>query len=317
MNQVIVTLADREEVRGLLERFDTALPDFVLRTAGGTTRRIRFADVLSVGFLVADDKPLELEASADRLVTVRFFDGGAARGVLEPSEGPRRGIHLLPIDAQEVHRLYVPLTAIRDVVSVQNLGRILVREGMLGAEALDRAVERQQELRQRRLGDILLERGAVNPDQVAKALDIQRAAPGKRIGDILLEVGFVSREQLGAAVEVQKMLRGKRLGELLVEMGFADPKAIAIALALQFNLPFVTLAAATLDPALREIVPANVALRWRFLPLSLERGVLTLALADPTQLDFKSELRSRTGMAVAEAVATPADLELALESYYE
>ncbi len=267
-------------------------------------------------FLAGADRPLELGAQSDRLVTVRFFDGDATRGVLEQTEGPRRGIHLLPVDAGGVERLYVPLSAIRDVVSVRSLGDILVREGMLSTQALDRAVARQLELRQRRLGDILLERGAISRDQVTRALELQRSAPGKRIGDILLEVGFVSREQLGAAVEVQKMLRGKRLGELLVEMGFADRKAIAIALALQFHLPFVTLAAATLDPALREIVPASVGRRWCFLPLSLERGVLTLAIADPTELEFKSELRTRTGMAIAEAIATPDDLEHALDRYY-
>ena len=139
---------------------------------------------------------------------------------------------------------------------------------------------------------------------------------GKRIGDILLELGFVSQEQLGAAVQVQRAMPGMRLGELMVAMGFTNDKTIGVAMALQCDLPFVSIAVSTIDRSLRKEIPAALARRWGVLPLAREHGRLQVAVADPTRLEFKHELRARTGMIVREAVATPADLERAIEIFY-
>lgn len=316
MNRAVVSLEDERQLRGVVERFDPALPDFILRLDDGAPCRLRFADVRSVGFLSDSNEPLRVETGIDRLVTVRFFDGESVRGVLSRHEAQGRGVHLVPVEAGGVARWYVPISAIRDVVSVLSLGDILLREGMVTPDAIAAAVVRQRELRSQRLGDILKARGAVSDEQVARAVELQSQAPGKRIGDVLLEIGFVSTEQLAAAVQVQIMLRDKRLGEVLVDMGFADNKTIGIALALQFHLPFVTVSAGSIDPELRRAIPSAFARRWRLLPLELQRGVLTVAVADPTRLDFKSDLRNRTGMVITEAVATPEDVERGLAGFY-
>ena len=253
----------------------------------------------SVGFLSEDGEAPAAERRGDQVVTLRYFDGASVRGVLTGGDGQRRGVHLLPVEAGSVVGLYVPISAIRDVVSVESLGKILQRESMVSADAIEAAVSRQRQLRNQRLGEILKEQGVVREAEIAKAVELQRQEPSKRIGDILLDLGFVSREQLGVAVEVQIMLRDKRLGEVLIEMGFADHKTVAIALSLQFHLPFVTVVPESIDPDLRTVVPSTFAQQWRVLPLTLKRGVLTTAISDPTRLDFKHELRQRSGMVIA------------------
>jgi type IV pilus assembly protein PilB len=102
----------------------------------------------------------------------------------------------------------------------------------------------------------------------------------------------------------------------MVDMGFASHKMIAIALSIQYNLPFISLSAQWIDPRLRELVPAELALRWRLLPMAIEEGVLTVAVADPSEGEYKEELRARTGLAVSEVVATPQDLTRALATFY-
>lgn len=312
-----VELQDGGLVAGTVERFDPGLPDFVLRLEGGEVRRLRFAEVRTVAFLADDGAgPAPAIAGDEQLVTLRFAHGESIRGVLRHSQGPRRGVHLSPIGGRGVSHLFVPVSSIRDVVAVQNLGEILVREGLLAPRALEDAIARQREQRSRKLGEILQARGALDERQIERAVEEQRKTPNKRIGDVMLDLGFVSREQLDAAVEVQKMLRVKRLGELLIELGFADAKTIAIALALQFHLPFVTLSARKPEPALRTKVPAGFAFRWRVLPLELEDDLLTVAIADPTRLEWKDELAARHGVVVSEALATPAELDDALASFY-
>ncbi len=316
MSGAVVRLIDERELRGQVERFDTALPDFVLRPAGGEPLRLRFADVRALGFFDEPATPEPADPLVDRLVTVHLFDGESLRGTLTRHEGQRRGVHLVPVESGAVARWYVPIHAIRDVVSEVTLGDILLRKGLVEPNAVDAALARQRGLRSRRLGEILRTREAVSDAQVAAAVDRQRRAPGKRIGDILLEMGFVSREQLAAAVEVQVALRDQRLGEVIVQMGFTDHKTIGIALALQFHLPFVSIAVGSIDPGLRQEVPAALARRWRLLPLGREKGFLRIAIADPTRLEFKGDLRARTGMVINEAVATPADLDRGIDLFY-
>ncbi|MEO8502675.1 MAG: hypothetical protein ABI609_02160 [Acidobacteriota bacterium] len=316
MSRVLVNLQDGQELGGEVDRFDAALPGFTLRPDDGVARRLRFLDVRSVAFLSEDGAPPTSESKGDQLVTLRYFDGGSVRGVLAGGDGQRRGVHLRPIGSGSIVGLYIPISAIQDVVSVESLGKILEREDMVSPDAIEAAVSRQRQLRSQRLGEILKDQGVVHDAEIAKAVELQHQAPGKRIGDILLDLGFVNQEQLGVAIQVQIMLRDKRLGEVLIDMGFADHKTIAIALSLQFHVPFVTVAPESIDPDLRTVIPAAFARQWRVLPLTLKRGVLTAAIADPTRLDFKSELRRRSGMVIAEVIATPADVERGLAAFY-
>jgi type IV pilus assembly protein PilB len=102
----------------------------------------------------------------------------------------------------------------------------------------------------------------------------------------------------------------------MIDLGFASHKMIAIALSIQYNVPFVSLAGQAIDPGLRELVSSVEALRWQILPLDLKEGVLTVAVADPSETDYKEELRARATVAVTEVVATPQDLTRALAAYY-
>jgi hypothetical protein len=281
----VVSLVDERQLRGVVERFDTALPDFVRRTDCGAPLRLRFADVRAVTFLDGTARLEPVDPVVDRVITVRLFDGEAVHGVLMRSEGQQRGVHLAPIESSSAIRWYVPMHAIRDVTSGCALDELSRNPCPIG------------------------------DPQSARPL-LPRAAPAKRIGDILLELGFVSREQLAVAVQVQLAVRELRLGEVMIDMGFTDEKTIGIALALQFQLPFVSIAAAAIDPGLRREVPEALAREWRVLPLGRENGCLRVAVADPTRLDFKNVLRARTGMVINEAVATAADLERAVELYY-
>jgi type IV pilus assembly protein PilB len=99
-------------------------------------------------------------------------------------------------------------------------------------------------------------------------------------------------------------------------MGYVSHKMVGIALAIQYNVPFVSLAALTLDPELRRLVPASFAFHWQVLPLGVEVGVLTVAVADPAETDYKDELRRSTRLAIAEVVATSQELGRTIMEFY-
>ena len=184
------------------------------------------------------------------------------------------------------------------MVSVRWLGEILTEQGMAAPEMVERAMEKQKELQDQKVGQILLKKKVISNEQLVKSLEEQKRRPGKRIGDILLEQGFIDRVQVEEALEAQARDRSKKLGEIIVDMGYATYKMIGIALAIQYNAPFMDLSSQTIDPQLRELVSAKVAQKWQVLPLSLQQGVLTIAIADLTEQSAQDELRKMTGLTV-------------------
>ena len=102
----------------------------------------------------------------------------------------------------------------------------------------------------------------------------------------------------------------------MVGLGYATYKMIGIALAIQYNIPFMDLSSQTIDSQLRELVPVKIARRLQVMPLSVQRGVLTVAIADPTEQAAIEELRNVVGLTVITVASTPPDITRAIKSFY-
>ncbi|MEO8505297.1 MAG: hypothetical protein ABI609_15480 [Acidobacteriota bacterium] len=313
-----VLLLQGERLLGRINSFNPQQAYFFLH-ASGTVRRLDFVDISTVSFLKAEPSTSRSSATfpaSAQLLTVRFNDGTTLEGIAEAPTGSRRGIFLVPTGDARVERMYVPLAAVREMVSVQRLGEILVDQRMATREMVEEALRRQKEAQAEPLGAILVRQQHVSHAQLQQGLEVQRQRVHGRIGEILIEQGFASRAEIDQALEIQATQRGRRLGTVLIELGYASPKVIGIALALQHNVPFVNLSTVPIDPSLKELISAEFARRWNVVPYSLDLDLLTVAVADPAELDFKPELRQQTGRAVTEVVATPQDLARALAALY-
>jgi hypothetical protein len=312
---------DGEELRGTVASFNPKLPTFFLQFSqpGGdvSTREIGFESVKMISFFRNPALPESKVTfpSTAKLVTLRFLDGQMVHGVTQSYSGAGVGLFLVPTALEDIERIYVPISAIRDVVSVKRLGEILTEQGMATPEMVERAIQ-QQQLGNERVGQILLKKKIITDEQLGQGLEAQKQKPGKRIGDILLKQGFVDRIQLDEALETQKRQRDKKLGEIMVDMGYATYKMIAIALAVQFNARFMDLSSHTIDPQLRELVPVKAARQWQVIPISLKPRVLTIAAADPTEQSAQDQLRKITGLTVITIVATPQDIARAITRFY-
>lgn len=313
-----VVLLDGERLSGQINNFNPQQASFFLHVAGAA-RRLEFAGVSSVAFLraAAPAKRANPTFTANaQLITVRFNDDATLEGIAEAATDNRRGIFLVPTGDERIERMYIPLSAVREMVSVQRLGEILVNQRMATREMVEEALLRQRAVRTEPLGEILVRQQRISSEQLDRGLALQRERLQSRIGEILIEQGFANRAEIDQALEIQAGQRNRRLGEVLIELGYASAKMIGIALALQHNVPFVNLSAVQLDPGLKSLVPADFAERWNVVPYSLELDLLTVAVADPSDLDFKPELRQLTGFAVTEVVATPQDLTRAIATLY-
>lgn len=137
-----------------------------------------------------------------------------------------------------------------------------------------------------------------------------------RLGDLLLQQGIISSGQLEEALKYQVIFGGK-LGTNLIEMGVLEEEDISRTLSKKFHTPHVDIEQIMrVAPEVIAVIPADLAGKYRIVPLRLEGRRLTLAMADPADLQAIDNISFRTGLIVRPQVVAEVRLLLALEKYY-
>src|SRR5271166_3563233 len=123
------------------------------------------------------------------------------------------------------------------------------------------------------------------------------ATARKSFESILLDKSWISQQDLDRARQRKKP--GQDLTEVLVEMGALEPQRLARALAQEYRLPFEAhIDEKALDLSLVRKVPINYAKKNRLLPMAINRGELTVAIADPSNYEPIDDLHVMFGMPV-------------------
>ncbi|HZP82175.1 MAG TPA: type II secretion system ATPase GspE [Chthonomonadaceae bacterium] len=137
------------------------------------------------------------------------------------------------------------------------------------------------------------------------------------LGTLLVEEGVVTHEQLEIALAEQRRANGgKRIGEILMALHFVTEPELLRALSNQLDCPIVDLAKEPPDPEALEIVPSEFALRHQLIPLHQNDDTLTVAMANPLDIQAMDDLRLLTGLDIAPMLAAPADIRRHGEQFY-
>ncbi len=137
----------------------------------------------------------------------------------------------------------------------------------------------------------------------------------KRIGNILLEAGLITEGQLARGIQEHKKSR-RRLGETLIKLGYITETEMAQTLSTQLGIPYTDFETAVVDPMAIELIPEKLADKHRVLPLSIERGVLTVAMSDPLSFEAIQDLGFTSDRNVAPTVSTATEIKKAIQRYY-
>ncbi|MBM4041530.1 MAG: hypothetical protein FJ290_23770 [Planctomycetes bacterium] len=133
----------------------------------------------------------------------------------------------------------------------------------------------------------------------------------RRLGDVLVEHGLITRAQRRAALRAQKR-SGGRLGEVLVSRGTLSRDQLNWALGNLLHIPYVQPDPAAIDPALIAAVPLELWRRCQAVPMARVGDELTVAMADPTDLEAIEAIASAAGVPVKAAMANAAAIERAV-----
>lgn len=137
----------------------------------------------------------------------------------------------------------------------------------------------------------------------------------KPLGQILVERGVISASQLKQALEEQKS-GGGLIGELIVKLGFAKEEDIAHCLSLQFSYPFLPLESYDISPEVISVVPKNICRRYGLIPIDKIGSTLTVAMANPLNIQAIENLEDITKCDIQIFVSTPSDIRSSIEKFY-
>jgi type II secretory ATPase GspE/PulE/Tfp pilus assembly ATPase PilB-like protein len=130
-----------------------------------------------------------------------------------------------------------------------------------------------------------------------------------KLGELLKSKGLITDAQLNIAM-AQQEITGDLLGDTLTKIGFVSVKELAQALSEQAGIEFIDLNEYTPSNDALSLVSREIAERIGFLPLSIDNGVLTIAITNPSNIvaiDTASRLSNKP----------PRVCMVDLESFYE
>ena len=137
-----------------------------------------------------------------------------------------------------------------------------------------------------------------------------------RLGEMLVQANLITPEQVEQALALQKSAGGL-FGTLLVKLGYISEAEIASFLSRQHGVPSADLSKVVIDPAILKLVPAEVARKHLLIPLSRSGNVLTVAMANPSNISAIDDVRFITGCNIQPVVASDTSIQHGLNRYYE
>ena len=136
-----------------------------------------------------------------------------------------------------------------------------------------------------------------------------------KLGELLTKAKLISSQQLERALEEQKQ-SGGRVGEHLVRLGFVTEEDILDCLSQQYGVPSINLRHFDIDESIIRLIPADVARKYQFIPVSKTGATLTVAMSDPTNVFAMDDITFITGYRVEPVVASEEALREAIDKYY-
>lgn len=137
------------------------------------------------------------------------------------------------------------------------------------------------------------------------------------IGEILVEMGVCSEFEVTDALNKQMNDNDTRpIGEILIEMEACSLDDIARALADQYEVRYIDLEALEIPSSIGELIPRDMAIEHRLVPVDRRDNVLTVAMVNPLDLGAIDNLRFSTGLQIEPTVATEKNIMQTIEQIW-
>ena len=132
--------------------------------------------------------------------------------------------------------------------------------------------------------------------------------------ELLLDTCLITREQLEEAKATAES--GQSVVEALINHEVVSRTDVLRALAAHSSMEFVDLSQMTISPDVVDVVPADVARRYKVIPIANVEMGLMMATSDPLNFDTFDTVTHLIGRDVEWVCAAPDQIQAALQKYY-
>lgn len=153
----------------------------------------------------------------------------------------------------------------------------------------------------------------VNPQSTA----VTNSNDSQTFLDVLVSEGSLSKEQY-ETIKIKSATEGKSPTDVLKEMNLVPEDKIAEAQAKILGIPYISLSSVAFSPQALSFLPRAVVERFSLIPFLYEERdkTLSIAMANPVDLDALAFVRQKTGLTIKSFAANPQEVAEAIDEQY-
>lgn len=137
----------------------------------------------------------------------------------------------------------------------------------------------------------------------------------KKIGAMFLEAGLVTEDQIKDALLGQKRA-GIKLGQYLIRQEIVTDSQVVDILCQQLHLPKYNFNDYPEDTSLKDLIPADIARKYKLVPLRKKDHLLTVAMTDPLDIKALDAAEVLTDTEVEPVICTERELTEIISMVY-
>src|SRR5881296_2615883 len=125
---------------------------------------------------------------------------------------------------------------------------------------------------------------------------------GERIADALVEDGLLFRKQVEELMELQKR-EGTRLLKIIIDKQYVTEQDMAVSMGRVLNTPPVNLSRMGIPLEIADLLPRDICVTHKVMPVSRLENKLFLAMADPLNVLAIDDVRRITKLDICPMIA--------------
>lgn len=145
---------------------------------------------------------------------------------------------------------------------------------------------------------------------------MSNTSPHQRLGEALVARRLITPAQLGELLTAQDRT-GKKIGQLAADKKLVSSTDLVDVLSEHLEVPTIQLGSFTPDPELIRLLPETMMRKSLVLPVFLIGSELSVAMADPRDLDTLDDIKRRTGFDVSPMLCSEEELQAAFAQIFK
>ncbi len=206
----------------------------------------------------------------------------------------------------------------KDSTKPLKLGDLMVREGLLTMDGLEKALSIQKQNQKQNteykpLGQICIELKLISKQELQRFLG--KYQKHIQIGELLVNMGLITESQVMKILEMQRVST-KRFGALLIQSGMISEQQLIDALSIQLDIPRIIPSLELMDLKLLEGLEEEFLRFNEFIPVDRSGNQMTVIMSDPLNANLIQQLVDRFKCKIIPAIATSSDILATISEYF-